>query len=167
MKMELSLLNCFWLILPLLVWNLIPGLRINDPRVTSDAHSPQWLLIAENVFRILVFALPVLIPLPHGVDWLSTLPQAGMAVYILEHCSTFAPGCPCCWHLQPPGATPRPVCWPRASRLIYRFWASPCWGVHCYMEAFQQFSFSSIPGTGYKTYNQINNANAHHPLHAQ
>jgi hypothetical protein len=83
MKMELSLLNCFWLILPLLVWNLIPGLRINDPRVTSDAHSPQWLLIAENVFRILVFALPVLIPLPHGVDWLSTLPQAGMAVYIL------------------------------------------------------------------------------------
>ena len=83
MKMELTLLNCFWLMLPLLAWNLILGPRMNNPRVTSDAHSPQWLLIAENLSRILVLALPVLIPLPRGSDWLSTLPKAGMAVYII------------------------------------------------------------------------------------
>jgi hypothetical protein len=83
MRMEISLFNCLWLILPLLAWNIILGPRITDPRVTSDAHSPQWLLIAENIARILVFALPLLIPLPHGADWLSTLPKAGMAVYII------------------------------------------------------------------------------------
>jgi hypothetical protein len=45
MKLELQWLNGFWLILPLLGWNLILGPRITDPRVTSDAHSPKWLLI--------------------------------------------------------------------------------------------------------------------------
>jgi hypothetical protein len=67
MKMEFSLLNCFWLMLPLLAWNIILGPRITDPRVTSDAHSPQWLRIAENIARILVFALPLLLPLPRGL----------------------------------------------------------------------------------------------------
>ena len=55
--------NCLWLILPVLIWNLILGPRITDPRITSDEFSPKWLLMAENVMRIFVFALPLLIPL--------------------------------------------------------------------------------------------------------
>jgi hypothetical protein len=58
MKMELSVANCFWLILPLLAWNIILGPRVRDTRITSDAHSPKWLLMAENAARILVFGLP-------------------------------------------------------------------------------------------------------------
>ena len=84
MKLELYWLNCIWLILPLLAWNLILGPRISDPRVTSDSHSPKWLLIAENIVRILVFALPLLIPLPRGVNGQPALAKAGLAVYILE-----------------------------------------------------------------------------------
>ncbi len=90
MKMELSLLNCFWLILPLLALNLILGSRITDPRVTSDAQSPKWLLIAENIARILVFALPLLIPLPRGLLWQSILPRAGLAVYLVGTLVYFA-----------------------------------------------------------------------------
>jgi hypothetical protein len=90
MKFELHLRNCLWLILPLLAWNIILGPRITDPRVTSDAHSPKWLLIAENVARILVFALPVLIPLPGWADFQSALPRAGLAVYMLGTLVYFA-----------------------------------------------------------------------------
>jgi len=82
-KLELHWLTCLWLMLPLLAFNLVLRARITDPRVTSDAHSPQWLLVAENGTRILIFALPLLISLPHGADWQSALPKAGLAVYIL------------------------------------------------------------------------------------
>lgn len=90
MKLELQWLNGFWLILPLLGWNLILGPRITDPRVTSDAHSPKWLLIAENVSRILVFALPLFISLPRGLGWQSFLARTGLAVYILGTLVYFA-----------------------------------------------------------------------------
>ncbi|HVM73147.1 MAG TPA: hypothetical protein VMT91_15390 [Anaerolineales bacterium] len=82
MTLELHWLNCFWLILPVLAWNLLLGARITDPRITSDAHSPQGLLAAENLTRLLVFALPVLMPLPGRRDWLSGMSLAGLIVYI-------------------------------------------------------------------------------------
>jgi len=55
-------LNCFWLILPLLAWNLVLESHITEEPITSDAHFPKWLLIAENIARILVFAIPLIIP---------------------------------------------------------------------------------------------------------
>jgi len=82
MKLELHLLTCLWLILPLLAWNLLLGGRIIEPRVISDARSPKWLLTAENLARILVFALPLLMALPRGSDWQSPLPRAGLVVSI-------------------------------------------------------------------------------------
>ncbi len=62
MGLRLTWFNCLWLILPLLLWNLLLGSRITDVRVVSDAASPKWLLTAENIFRILVFIIPVLLP---------------------------------------------------------------------------------------------------------
>ena len=90
MQFRLAWLNGFLLILPLLAWNLALGPRLSDPRVTSDAHSPGWLLIAENVTRIVVFALPLLLPLPRGADWQSALPRAGLVVYLLGTLAYFA-----------------------------------------------------------------------------
>jgi hypothetical protein len=89
-KLELSLANCFWLILPLLAWNIILGPRVRDTRITSDAHSPKWLLAAENFMRILVFALPLVMALPRGADWRSVLPQAGLVIYLLGTLIYFA-----------------------------------------------------------------------------
>ena len=63
MKLELRLLNCFWLLIPLLVWNILLGPRITNEKIISDAFSPQWLLILENITRLAVFLLPLIIPL--------------------------------------------------------------------------------------------------------
>ena len=90
MKLELTWLNCLWLILPLLTWNLVLGPRIKQDAITSDAHSPKWLLMAENVVRVLVFALPVLMPLPGRAQWQSPPPQAGLIVYVLGTLVYFA-----------------------------------------------------------------------------
>ncbi len=90
MTMELTLFNCFWLIIPLLIWNIVLGPRIKQDAITSDAHSPKWLLVAENTVRVLVFALPVLMPLPGRADWQSVLSRAGLIVYVLGTLVYFA-----------------------------------------------------------------------------
>ncbi len=82
MSLKFHLLNGFLLIVPLLIWNILLGPKITDPHIASDANSPQWLLIAENITRIAVFALPLLMPLPRGVEWQSSLVRAGLAVYV-------------------------------------------------------------------------------------
>ena len=86
MVLKLIWLNCFWLILPLLAWNLLLGPRITQAAITSDAHSPKWLLIAENLTRILVFAFPLLLPLQMKAAW----SRVGLAVYILGTLVYFA-----------------------------------------------------------------------------
>ena len=105
MKIELTFLNAFLLIVPLLAWNLVLGPRIRDPRITSDSHSPRWLLTAENVTRILAFAFPLLIPLRVENAW----ERAGWAVYLLGTLVYFASWLPLIlapaagWSNQPAG----------------------------------------------------------------
>lgn len=86
MQFKLAWLNCLWLIVPLLIWNLAYGPKITDPRITSDAHSPSWLLIAENMTRIMVFALPLLLPL----QFKEPLNKAGWLIYIVGTLIYFA-----------------------------------------------------------------------------
>src|SRR5512143_2803301 len=62
-QLRLTCFYCVWLILQLVVWNLVYGSKIIDPRLTSDSHSPAWLLIAENITRFFLFALPLVFPL--------------------------------------------------------------------------------------------------------
>lgn len=78
MTLEIRWLNCLWLILPLIVWNLFLGPKFNDPRITSDGNSPKGLLIAENFTRMAVFALPLLIPLTLNTP----LRKAGLIIYL-------------------------------------------------------------------------------------
>ena len=79
MQLKLTWLNCFLLILPLLAWNIFLGPKFTDQPITSDAHSQKWLLLAENAARILVFALPIFLPLEVKNAW----SKAGVVVYIL------------------------------------------------------------------------------------
>ena len=71
--------NCFWLMVPLLVWNVLLGPKITQEAILSDSHSPSWLLLAENITRIFVFALPLLLPL-HFKD---SCQRTGLLIYIL------------------------------------------------------------------------------------
>ena len=79
MKLELRLLNGFLLLLPLLAWNLALGSRLTQEAITSDAHSPKWLLVAESMARILVFVFPLLLPIQLKDAW----SKAGLAIYCL------------------------------------------------------------------------------------
>jgi hypothetical protein len=86
MTTQLQLLNCFWLMIPILAWNLVLGPRLTDPRVTSDKHSPAWLREAENVSRIIVFAFPLLLPL----QWDDAWSKAGLVIYLVGTLVYFA-----------------------------------------------------------------------------
>ena len=79
MKLELRLLNGFLLLLPLLAWNLALGSRLTQEAITSDAHSPQWLLVAESIARVRVCVFPLLLPIQVKDAW----SKAGLAVYCL------------------------------------------------------------------------------------
>ncbi|MBN2502089.1 MAG: hypothetical protein JXB38_15000 [Anaerolineales bacterium] len=79
MKLPIRLLNSLWLMLPLLAWNIVLGPRITNEKVLSDAFSPQWLLILENVTRLAVFCLPLFIPLQLE----SRGSKLGLAVFII------------------------------------------------------------------------------------
>jgi hypothetical protein len=79
MKLELHWLNCLWLMVPLLAWNIILAPKITLPKVISDANSPAWLLAAENITRMIVFAFPLLLPLRVH----NTVSIIGMAVYLI------------------------------------------------------------------------------------
>jgi hypothetical protein len=86
MKIGFYWLNGFLLILPLLAWNLVLGPRITLEEVTSDAHSPRWLLLAENITRTVIFAFPLLLPILIKATW----NKAGLIVYIVGTLIYFA-----------------------------------------------------------------------------
>ena len=74
---NIQLVNCFYLMIPILLWNLVLGSRITQAKVTSNAHSPKWLLEVEEGLRVIVFAFPLLMPLGWSGGWR----QAGLALY--------------------------------------------------------------------------------------
>jgi hypothetical protein len=63
MRLAFHPVGCYLLILPLAAWNLVLTPRLTNSRLTSDAHSPAWLLAAEAGARVLIFALPLWMPL--------------------------------------------------------------------------------------------------------
>jgi hypothetical protein len=109
MKFDIRLVNCLWLILPILIWNILLGPRIKDARITSDNFSPKWLLIAENSVRIFVFMLPLLMPLQLN----DVTSKTGFWVYSVGTLIYFASCCLSSSHLDPRGVTVQPDCWLR------------------------------------------------------
>lgn len=93
MKLELRWLNCLWLIVPLLAWNIILAPKITLQKVVSDANSPPWLLAAENITRILVFVFPLLLPLRVQ----DTISKTGLAVYLIGTLLYFITWIPLIW----------------------------------------------------------------------
>ena len=79
MKLKPRLLNCLWLLTPLLAWNIFLGPILTIEAIISDAHSPQWLLVLENITRLAVFILPLFIPL----QLTDRRSKAGLLIYIV------------------------------------------------------------------------------------
>jgi len=102
------------LILPLLAWNLVLGRVSSKTPLPADAHSPKWLLMAENVVRVLVCCAAGIDAIAGRAQWQSPHLQAGLIVYVLGTLVTLPAGCRLCLARLPPGATARPDCWRRA-----------------------------------------------------
>lgn len=85
--------NCFWLMLPLLAWNIILAPEITAEKIIADTNSPVWLLVAENLTRVLVFALPLLLPLQMHDKY----SKVGLAMYLLGTFLYFASWMPLVW----------------------------------------------------------------------
>lgn len=93
MKFELRWLNCFWLMIPLLAWNIVLAPRITLDKIVSDSNSPAWILAAEHITRIIVFAFPLLLPLRFG----DAMSKTGLAVFIIGSLIYFASWIPLIW----------------------------------------------------------------------
>jgi hypothetical protein len=92
-KLELRWLNCLWLMVPLLVWNIILAPKITLDKVISDANSPAWLLAAENVTRVIAFAFPLILPLRVQ----DTVSKTGLAIYLIGMLLYFITWIPLIW----------------------------------------------------------------------
>jgi hypothetical protein len=77
MKTRLTVRNCFWLLVPILVWNIALSSRFTQEAITSDANSPLWLFGVENVLRMGTFILPFLLPMRWDGRW----GRFGLALY--------------------------------------------------------------------------------------
>ena len=90
MMPRLQLLNCFWLLLPIFVWNAIFASRLPQLGFRSDAGVPRSILMAENLLRVGVFLWPLLLPL----RWQDPQSRAGLALYalgLLIYCVSWLP----------------------------------------------------------------------------
>lgn len=80
MKISHYLLNCFLLLTPILVWNMIlaPKLPAAFQGDVFDKNIPSAIVIGENLFRSLVMFLPLLMPINLGTP----SQKLGMVVFV-------------------------------------------------------------------------------------
>lgn len=83
------LLNCMLLLLPIMAWNAIFSSKL--PRTYTaevfDKDIPTLISIGENVFRLSIFILPLLMPLRFGTSGQKvglSLYMAGMTAYFIS-----------------------------------------------------------------------------------
>jgi hypothetical protein len=93
MKFELRWLSCLWLMVPLLVWNIVLAPKVTLEKVISDANSPPWLLAAENITRIIVFAFPLVLPLRIQ----DAVSKTGLVIFVIGTIIYFVTWIPLIW----------------------------------------------------------------------
>ena len=87
---KLQWLNCFWLLLPVFVWNGALTSRLPQAGFQSDAGVPQPILMAEWLLRIAVFVWPLFLPL----RWHSRQNRVGLILYgvgLVIYCTSWLP----------------------------------------------------------------------------
>jgi hypothetical protein len=71
--------NCFWLLLPVLLWNGLLARRLPKPYRRDEfwRDIPGWVGAGENTFRIAILILPFLMPIRMATSG----QRAGFVVY--------------------------------------------------------------------------------------
>lgn len=77
--MEFCLLNCFYLVLPVLIWNFIFASKLNQDIFKLEIEYNKYLYITEDVLRYLSFILPILLPIKITQSW----QELGIVIYLI------------------------------------------------------------------------------------
>jgi hypothetical protein len=78
MRFRIPFPNGFLLIVPALVWNALLYSRL--PAGIFHSEAPLWIIVPENILRVAVFALPLILPVrKHLAGW--GLYLGGMLLY--------------------------------------------------------------------------------------
>jgi len=101
MKFKFHRLNCFWLLVPILGWNLALTPHLARARPVSDAGVSQFVLAAEWALRIAIFAWPLFLSL----RWDRRPGRAGLLVYGLGVLVYFASWLPLIFLPESPWST--------------------------------------------------------------
>jgi hypothetical protein len=79
MNWRVVLLNGFWLLVPVFVWNLIFSSKLAHPAFSHDQNVVRWILIRENILRIAIMITPLFLTM----NWDTTRAKAGWIVYVV------------------------------------------------------------------------------------
>lgn len=84
--LKMQWLNCFWLLVPILAWNVAFSSKLAHPAFEFDEAVPNWVLLLEYILRAAVMILPLFMHL----HWDSAHRKAGIAVYLVGMVVYFA-----------------------------------------------------------------------------
>lgn len=76
--MDWLLLNGFWLIVPVLIWNALFASKLPQKLFNNDEGMPGWLLLCEHIFRIPAFVYPLFLRMEFNSDFF----WYGVVVYL-------------------------------------------------------------------------------------
>lgn len=77
--LKLQWLNCFWLLVPVLAWNIAFSAKLAHPAFKFDEAIPGWILTLENLLRVATMILPIFMPL----RWDTVQSKLGIGIYFL------------------------------------------------------------------------------------
>ncbi len=60
--LKLRFPNLFLIIVPILIWNILFSSKLPLDHFFS-LSAPQWLLVSENILRLIIFTLPLFMPI--------------------------------------------------------------------------------------------------------
>ncbi len=80
-KIKKYLQNCFWLTIPILVWNVFLADDLPGPLQPETFRNsiPLFLAIGEQTFRIIIFVLTLRVPL----SFRATMQKTGLIIYVM------------------------------------------------------------------------------------
>lgn len=87
MNWKLLKFNCFWLLVPILVWNILFVDKLTHVTFAADENVPAWLLIMETIFRVGVFLIPLFLQMQSKTQHSQTgwiLYTIGILIYFLS-----------------------------------------------------------------------------------
>lgn len=85
MKDDMILSNAFLLLIPIFVWNALFWSKLPPEyeEKSFDRGVPKFLLILENIFRIVIFSLPLFM----HIDYSTLVPESRVLHLYHRHCS--------------------------------------------------------------------------------